>query len=49
MPVARGLVAFDATELPAMLGRSTTDLAAALGPSYEREIVHRDDMTLLTI
>jgi len=49
MPVARGLVAFDATELPAMLGRSTTDLAAELGPSYEREIVHRDDMTLLTI
>ncbi|THJ76010.1 glutamate 5-kinase [Candidatus Frankia alpina] len=46
-PVARGLVAFDAAELPAMLGRSTAELAAELGPSYEREIVHRDDLVLL--
>ena len=29
--VARGLVAYDATELPALLGRSTKELAAALG------------------
>jgi glutamate 5-kinase len=46
-PVARGLVAFDSDELPGMLGRSTSDLAAELGPSYEREIVHRDDLVLL--
>ncbi|MCM3924742.1 glutamate 5-kinase [Frankia sp. AiPs1] len=46
-PVARGLVAFDAAELPAMLGRSTVELAAELGPSYEREVVHRDDLVLL--
>jgi glutamate 5-kinase len=45
--VARGLVAFDAAELPEMLGRSTAELAAELGPSYEREIVHRDDLTFL--
>jgi glutamate 5-kinase len=45
--VARGLVAFDAAELPVMLGRSTADLAMELGPSYEREIVHRDDLVLL--
>ena len=45
--VARGLVAYDATELPALLGRSTKELAAALGPEYEREVVHRDDMVLL--
>jgi glutamate 5-kinase len=45
--VARGLVAFDANELPGMLGRSTAELAAELGPSYEREIVHRDDLVLL--
>jgi hypothetical protein len=45
--VARGLVAYDATELPALLGRSTRELAAALGPEYEREVVHRDDMVLL--
>ena len=45
--VARGLVAYDAEELPAMLGRSTSDLAADLGPTYEREVVHRDDLVLL--
>ncbi len=42
-PVARGLVNYDATELPALLGRSTRDLA----PGYDREIVHRDDLVLL--
>ncbi len=46
--VARGLVAYDAVELPALLGRSTRDLAAELGPEYEREVVHRDDLVLLT-
>jgi glutamate 5-kinase len=45
--IARGLVAFDATELPVMLGRSTKELATALGPEYERELVHRDDLVLL--
>jgi glutamate 5-kinase len=46
-PVARGLVNYDAVELPGLLGRSTADLAAALGPGYEREVVHRDDLVLL--
>jgi glutamate 5-kinase len=46
-PVARGLVNYDATELPGLLGRSTADLAAELGPGYEREVVHRDDLVLL--
>ncbi|SBW22179.1 hypothetical protein FDG2_2256 [Candidatus Protofrankia californiensis] len=46
-PVARGLVAYDAAELPGMLGRSTFALAAELGSSYEREIVHRDDIVIL--
>jgi glutamate 5-kinase len=45
--VARGLVNYDAAELPALLGRSTRDLARELGASYEREVVHRDDLTLL--
>ncbi|MEV0127574.1 glutamate 5-kinase [Dactylosporangium sp. NPDC050688] len=47
VPVARGLVNYDATELPPLLGRSTGELAAALGPAYEREVVHRDDLVLL--
>ena len=46
-PVARGLVNYDAVELPNLLGRSTSELAAKLGPAYEREVVHRDDLVLL--
>jgi len=45
--VARGLVNYDATELPQMIGRSTHALAADLGAEYERELVHRDDLVLL--
>ncbi len=46
-PVARGLVNFDAGELPRLLGRSTGDLKRELGAGYEREVVHRDDLVLL--
>ncbi|MEP6760436.1 MAG: glutamate 5-kinase [Sporichthyaceae bacterium] len=45
--VARGLVNFDATELPGLLGRSTRELARELGPAYRREVVHRDDLVVL--
>src|SRR3954471_1369210 len=56
--VARGLVNYDAEELPALLGRSTRDLTASLaaaprdprwslGGCYSRQIVHRDDLVLL--
>ncbi len=45
--VARGLVNFDATELPGLLGRSTPELARELGPAFGREVVHRDDLVLL--
>ena len=45
--IARGLVAFDSSEIPAMLGKSTKQLAQELGPEYERELVHRDDLVLL--
>ena len=34
-------------ELPGLLGRSTRELARELGPAYEREVVHRDDLVLL--
>jgi glutamate 5-kinase len=46
-PVARGLVNFDAGEVPLLLGRQTRDLAAEYGPSFSREIVHRDDLVVL--
>jgi glutamate 5-kinase len=45
--VARGLVAYDAAELPALLGRSTRELGRTLGATYSREVVHRDDLVLL--
>lgn len=45
--IARGLVAFDSNEIPMMLGRSTKELAQRLGPEYERELVHRDDLVLI--
>lgn len=44
--IGRGIVQYDAAELPALLGRSTKDLAAELGPAYEREVVHRDDLVV---
>jgi glutamate 5-kinase len=46
-PVARGLVNYDASELPAIMGRSTRWLASKLGPEYEREVIHRDDLVIL--
>ena len=45
--VARGIVEYDAAELPALLGRSTRELAAERGTSYGREVVHRDDLVIL--
>jgi glutamate 5-kinase len=45
--IARGLVNYDATEVPGLMGRSTRWLASKLGPEYEREVVHRDDLVIL--
>ncbi len=47
VPVARGLVNFDAEEIPHLVGKSTQDLKRDLGAAYEREVVHRDDLVLL--
>jgi glutamate 5-kinase len=45
--IARGVVNFDAAEIPDLMGRSTRWLARELGPAYEREIIHRDDLVVL--
>jgi glutamate 5-kinase len=45
---ARGLVAFDSAELPMLLGRKTGELSAEHGEAFGRELVHRDDLVLLT-
>ncbi|NLE70770.1 MAG: glutamate 5-kinase [Actinomycetales bacterium] len=46
--IGRGLVAFSSSELPDLLGRSTRELREALGAGYDREVVHRDDLVLLS-
>jgi glutamate 5-kinase len=45
--VARGLVNFDADEIPRLVGRTSATLRRELGAAYEREVVHRDDLALL--
>lgn len=45
--VGRGLVNFDAVELPTLLGRSSKELKRELGAGYEREVIHRDDLVVL--
>ena len=45
--VARGLVNYDAEELPPLLGRSTRELTATLGAGYDRTVVHRDALVVL--
>lgn len=45
--VGRGLVNFDAAELPTLLGRSSKELKRELGAGYEREVIHRDDLVVL--
>ena len=42
--VARGLVGYDAADLPPMLGRRTHELPA----EFRREIVHADDLVILS-
>lgn len=45
--IARGLVNYDAGELPSLLGRHTADLVAELGDGYDRTVVHRDALIVL--
>jgi glutamate 5-kinase len=41
--VARGVVAYDATELPTLIGHSTPNLP----PNHRREVIHADDLVPL--
>ena len=40
--IARGIVNYDAADLPSILGKSTHALVAERGPEFDREVVHRD-------
>lgn len=46
--VARGIVSFDSDELPAMIGKRTADLLVEHGAGFDREIIHRDDLIVIT-
>ena len=46
--VARGLVNFDADELPALLGKTTGQIAAELGSGFDRTVVHRDALVVIS-
>ncbi|MGI8881159.1 MAG: glutamate 5-kinase [Jatrophihabitans sp.] len=41
--IARGLVAYDSADLPALLGHQTRELPA----DFRRQVVHRDDLVVL--
>ncbi|MFI2752536.1 glutamate 5-kinase [Cellulomonas sp. P22] len=45
--VARGLVAYSSSEIPDLIGHTTSELRADLGPGYDRQLVHRDDLVLV--
>lgn len=47
VPFAHGIVAYGASEMPAMLGRTTSSLRDEFGEGYDRAIVHRDDLVLM--
>jgi glutamate 5-kinase len=45
--VARGLVNCDSDDLPALLGRSSRQIAAEGGADYDRTLVHRDALVMM--
>ena len=45
--VARGLVNFDADEIPALLGKTTRQIAAEGGSGYDRTVVHKDALVVM--
>lgn len=44
---ARGLVNYDVADVHRAMGRTTRDLSDAIGPAFERSLVHRDHLVLL--
>lgn len=45
--IAHGLINYGSYELPQMLGRSTRELSKELGRSFERAVVHVNDLVIL--
>jgi glutamate 5-kinase len=47
-PIARGISGYSAAEVRRLAGGHSREIAARLGYSYGDEVIHRDDMVLLT-
>ena len=45
--IAKGIVSFDAVELPALIGKKTADIAVEFGQGFDREVIHRDDLVVV--
>ena len=45
--VARGLVNYDADELPGLLGKTTQQIAAERGRGWDRTVVHKDALVVM--
>ena len=45
--LGRGLVNFDSTELPNLIGKNTAKLLQEFGEGYDKEVIHRDDLVLI--
>ncbi len=48
VPFARGLVNFDSSDCRKISGHHTDDIEAMLGPNVDDEVIHRDNLTLLS-
>jgi len=44
--IAKGLINFDSSELPKMIGKNSAKLIEEFGEGYEKEVIHRDDLVL---
>jgi glutamate 5-kinase len=46
--IARGLANYDIASVTQLAGRTTTEAATELGPAFAREVIHRDDLVVLS-
>jgi glutamate 5-kinase len=46
--IARGIVNFDSTELPSVLGMTSAKITQSLGEEFAKEVIHRDDLVLIS-
>ncbi len=48
LEVARGLTCYSSEEIKQIMGRSTRDVESILGYKYSDEVIHRDDLAVIT-